>query len=121
MAGPPPPLKTSVHGDDRAPPEPASGPMSSTGAGGLPNGSIVTNYISSVFSSALGRYAAAFGIVWFVFGFAGFIMSFVCFGYTGNVGEKLLGLILAVIMGPVFWIYYFVSPSYCKANPPAFF
>jgi len=48
-------------------------------------------------------------------------MSFVCFGYTGNVGEKLLGLILAIMMGPVYWLYYFVSPSYCKANPPAFF
>ena len=117
MAGPPPPLKTSVHGDDRAPPAAASWSMS----GGMPNGSIVTNFLSSIFSNALGRYAAAFGIVWFVFGFAGFIMSFICFGYTGNIGEKLLGLILAVVMGPVYWLYYFVSPSYCKANPPAFF
>jgi hypothetical protein len=95
--------------------------MSGGMAGSLTNGSALSNFFSSLFSNALGRYAAAFGVVWFVFGFAGFIMSFVCFGYTGNIGEKLLGLILAMTLGPIYWVYYFVSPSYCKANPPAMF
>jgi hypothetical protein len=118
MAGPPPPLKTSVREDERAPPD--STPASVSGFS-APNGSVVSNWLSGLATSVLGRYVAAFAIVWFVFGFAGFIMSFVCFGYTGSVGEKLLGLILAIMMGPMYWLYYFVSPSYCKANPPAFF
>jgi hypothetical protein len=120
MAGPPPPLKTSVRADERD--DPPIGVTAATPSNGfsLPTGSLMS-YVSSISTSLLGPYAMVFGIVWFVFGFAGFIMSFVCFGYTGNVGEKLLGLILAIALGPVYWFYYFVSSSYCKANPPAFF
>jgi hypothetical protein len=117
MAGPPPPLKTSVRADERG--DPRDTPVPSSGFS-MPTGSLMS-YVSSISTSLLGPYAMVFGIVWFVFGFAGFIMSFVCFGYTGNVGEKLLGLILAVALGPVYWFYYFVSSSYCKANPPSFF
>jgi hypothetical protein len=47
-------------------------------------------------------------------------MSLVCFGYSGNVGEKILGVILSIILGPLFWLYYYASSSYCKAAP-AFF
>lgn len=126
MAGPlPPPPKTSVRNDKRPSPDSAPAPSSAGGPGGMfggfANGSMITTLVSTLSSNVLGRYAAAFGIVWFVFGFAGFIMSFICFGYTGNAGEKILGLILAMTLGPVYWIYYFVSPSYCKANPPAMF
>jgi hypothetical protein len=119
MVGPPPPLNTSVHGDDRADPRDIPAPSSASGFS-MPTGSLMS-YVSGLSTSLLGPYAMAFGVVWFVFGFAGFVMSFVCFGYTGNIGEKLLGLILAVALGPVYWFYYFVSSSYCKANPPAFF
>ena len=65
----------------------------------------------------LGWFAGSFGILWVVFGLAGFAMSLVCFGYSGNVGEKILGVILSIILGPLFWLYYYASSSYCKAAP----
>jgi len=120
MAGPPPPLKTSVRADERGNNDVDPRGFPAPAGFSMPTGSLMS-YVSGISTSLLGPYAMVFGIVWFVFGFAGFIMSFVCFGYTGNVGEKLLGLILAIALGPVYWFYYFVSSSYCKPNPPSFF
>jgi len=63
----------------------------------------------------------AFLALWVLFGIAGFVMSFVCFGYSGTLLEKLFGIILAVFLGPIYWVYYYASSSYCKSLPPAFF
>jgi hypothetical protein len=60
-------------------------------------------------------------ITWVLFGVLAFIFSLICFGYSGSVLEKLLGLLLAVFFGPFYFIYYFASGSYCKAMPPTMF
>jgi hypothetical protein len=65
--------------------------------------------------------AVTFLATWLLFGLIGFIMSLVCFGYSGSVGEKILGIVIALALGPWYFLYYFSSGSYCKAMPPTLF
>lgn len=59
--------------------------------------------------------------LWLLFGLIGFVMSLVCFGYSGSTGEKILGIVIALALGPWYFLYYFSSGSYCKAMPPTLF
>ena len=54
-----------------------------------------------------------FILLWVVFGIAAFIMSIVCFGYSGSTGQHVIGLLLAIFFGPFYWIYFLVVKSYC--------
>lgn len=59
--------------------------------------------------------------LWLLFGLIGFVMSLICFGYSGSTGEKILGIVIALLLGPWYFLYYFSSGSYCKAMPPTLF
>jgi hypothetical protein len=58
-------------------------------------------------------FLALFGLVWVIAGIIAFIMSLICFAYSGTAVEKFIGFLLAVFFGPFYWIYYFTSNSYC--------
>jgi ABC-type Na+ efflux pump permease subunit len=55
-----------------------------------------------------------FMFVWIVLGLAAFVWSIYCFGKTGSMLQKLVGLIMAVFFGPLFFVLYKFSPTYCK-------
>lgn len=55
-----------------------------------------------------------FLFIWIVVGLAAFVWSLYCFGKTGSMLQKLIGLIMAVFFGPLFFILYKFSPTYCK-------
>jgi hypothetical protein len=59
--------------------------------------------------------------LWLLFGLVGFILSLVCLGYSGSVGEKILGIVIALVLGPWYFLYYFSDAGYCKAMPPTLF
>ena len=44
--------------------------------------------------------------LWFITGFIAFIMSVICFGYNSEPGYAIIGLLLAFLFGPLYWIYY---------------
>ena len=50
---------------------------------------------------------------WILTGIAAFIMSLTCFGYNNDGGYAILGLILAVLTGPFYWLYYAFNRKYC--------
>jgi len=52
--------------------------------------------------------------IWAILGIAAFIMSIVCFGRTGSTSQHVVGLLLAILFGPIYWIFYFAVPDYCK-------
>ena len=39
-----------------------------------------------------------------------------CYGYSGSLAEKRLGLVLAIFLGPLYFIYYYLTPTYCKSK-----
>lgn len=60
------------------------------------------------------QIATIFVFAWAALGLAAFIWSLVCFRKTGTIEQKVLGLLLAVFIGPLYFIYYKYSPTYCK-------
>ena len=54
-----------------------------------------------------------FIVLWIVAGIAAFIMSIMCFGYSGTTVQHVVGFLLALFFGPFYWIYYFYVKSYC--------
>ena len=59
--------------------------------------------------------------LWMLAGIAAFIASIYCMGQQGTTGEKAVGLILAILFGPFYWLYFFASPSYCKRSRMSFY
>lgn len=57
-----------------------------------------------------------FGLVWALLGLGAFVMALACIGYSGSTAQKIIGILLAMFFGPFYWIYYFVSRSYCSNN-----
>lgn len=57
-----------------------------------------------------------FGLLWVILGIAAFIKSLSCFSVsrTGTDTQKVVGLVLAILSGPLYFIYPLVSDSYCK-------
>ncbi len=56
-------------------------------------------------------------IVWIVTGILAFITSLFCFFFNGTISDKFLGLIIALIIGPFYWLYFiFNNTGYCSRN-----
>ena len=53
-------------------------------------------------------------ILWMILGFIAFIWSLVCFGRSGTTSQHVIGLVIAVLFGPFYWIYKYVVPDYCR-------
>ena len=53
-------------------------------------------------------------IIWVILGIVGFIMSIICFGRSGTTGQHIIGLLIAIFFGPIYWIFYLAVPDYCK-------
>jgi peptidoglycan biosynthesis protein MviN/MurJ (putative lipid II flippase) len=57
-------------------------------------------------------------LIWFITGAVGFIMSLVCCFYNGSTADKFLGILLAWVLGPFYWLYFIYNSSYCtRFNP----
>jgi hypothetical protein len=52
--------------------------------------------------------------VWLLLGVVAFVTSRVCIGKSGSGGIKALGVLLAVLFGP-FYFLLFLSPDYCRS------
>lgn len=89
----------------------------------LPKVPNFNNIFASIASgnSPLGVFWALVVLVWVLFGIAGFVMSLWCIGFTGNFGEKFMGIVIAIILGPWYWLYFYSVPTYCARLPPPLF
>lgn len=52
--------------------------------------------------------------VWVVLGIAAFIVSLMCFGRSGSDTHKILGILLAILFGPFYWVYFISNKKYCR-------
>lgn len=52
--------------------------------------------------------------IWALIGIFAFIMSLICFGRSGTLLEKIIGLLLAIFFGPFYFIFYIFNSKYCK-------
>ena len=122
----PPPASTNALGNT-TPTTTATPDSSLTGVSNAKSGSAIksiTDAVSNVGANVtpLQVFSIILIIVWVLFGLAGFVMSLWCIGFTGNFGEKFIGVIIAILLGPWYWLYFYSVPSYCaRLPPPSFF
>lgn len=63
-------------------------------------------------SPAISACAMTFAMVWVLLGLAAFVRSLLCFGRSGTMTEKILGLFISWLAGP---LYFFYAPQgYCQ-------
>jgi hypothetical protein len=58
----------------------------------------------------------AFVLIWALAGLAALLMSIYCTYSTqeeGNPNQNLMGFMLAILLGPFYWIYYYYARGYC--------
>jgi fatty acid desaturase len=55
-----------------------------------------------------------FILLWALIGLIAFITSLVCFGRSGSTTEKIIGLLLAIFFGPLYFIFYAFNSNYCR-------
>ena len=69
-----------------------------------------------MFQVAKGKGVVAIVLVsiWVLAGISAFIYSLYCFTKSGTTAEKILGLILAMIAGPFYFIYVAMYKAYCR-------
>ena len=58
---------------------------------------------------------AVIAIIWLGAGIAGYIISIICWNYTGTKKQKIIGIAIALLTGPIYWLYFFLSKNYCKS------
>ena len=51
---------------------------------------------------------------WVLMGLIAFIYSLFCFSKSGTIGQKVIGLLLSMLIGPFYFIYVYASSTYCK-------
>jgi hypothetical protein len=51
--------------------------------------------------------------IWFIAGILGFLMSLACFGFNGSISDKFLGILLVLVIGPFYWLYFIYNSNYC--------
>lgn len=56
-------------------------------------------------------------VIWVIAGVLAFFKSLSCAASDtarGSVLQKILGFLVAIFFGPFYWIFYFMSPTYCR-------
>jgi hypothetical protein len=69
----------------------------------------ITINISSAF-----LFLYFFIILWVIIGFIAFITSIICFCRSGSLLDKIIGLLLALLFGPLYFIFYIFEDNYCR-------
>ena len=79
------------------------------------DGSIIEGYSGGSEGGALLVILLLVGIiVWVVAGVWALVMSLICFGRSGSGVEKVVGIVLAWLIGPFYWLYFAYNTSYCN-------
>jgi len=63
-----------------------------------------------------GIFSLIFTLIWLIAAVTGFIMSIICLSYDGTTGSKIAGFLLAIFVGPFYWLYYIYRKTYCTNN-----
>ena len=69
--------------------------------------------VTSAGWSMFGIFILIIGLIWSVAGFTAFFASVICLFYNGSITDKSVGVILSILLGPFYWLYYIYNMNYC--------
>ena len=75
----------------------------------------VRNTEPKVFPGWIPGFLSIIVLIWMFGGLAAFIMSVVCFGKSTKQ-KAIIGIVLAIFLGPFYWLYYSMSQNYCSSR-----
>lgn len=52
--------------------------------------------------------------IWAIMGIVAFVWSLICLGKSGSPTDKTIGIILAVLFGPFYFLFVKYNKSYCR-------
>lgn len=55
-----------------------------------------------------------FVLLWVLLGLSGFVFSMACFSKSGRAVDHVTGLVLSVLFGPFFWLFFILNKKYCR-------
>ena len=74
---------------------------------------------SNVSGFTIGVIIGFIYLIWIFTGILAFLTSLICFAFNGTMSDKFLGLIVALVIGPFYWLYFiFNNTGYCSRSPP---
>ena len=56
------------------------------------------------------------GTLWSLIGFIAFITSIVCVFKNSTLIENVIGLLLSIFLGPLYFFFFFLSSTYCSSK-----
>ena len=57
----------------------------------------------------------SFVAIWSILGVLAFFTSLICFGFrSSSIDQKVLGLLISIILGPFYWLYFYFAKDYCR-------
>lgn len=62
-------------------------------------------------SAVLGMIVA---FLWLLLGFTGIVYSLTCPSKSGPFKMHVLGIVIAVLLGPFYWIFFAYNKDYCR-------
>ena len=68
----------------------------------------------TTYTKTLFGFIIIFTSEWIIIGITAFITSIICLSYSGTTSQKIIGLVLAILFGPFYWIYYGAMKDYCN-------
>lgn len=54
-----------------------------------------------------------FVLIWWIAGILAFLMSLICCFYNSSITDKFIGILLAWILGPFYWLFFIYNANYC--------
>lgn len=55
-----------------------------------------------------------FATLWIAAGLAGLVYSILCAGRPGKLSDQIMGLVIATLYGPLFWVFVVANKNYCR-------
>ena len=117
----PPAIPTTPSPPDASAPAPATTATTTASTSYLQTAeNDITGAYNDIQSSSTSTTVWVLIIIWLLAGLICFIWSLVCFSAdkSGTTGNKAVGTAIALLLGPFYWIYYYVNKSYCRQVQP---
>ena len=77
------------------------------------NAVVTTVATVSIFGIFAWIWFSVLALIWFFAGIAAFFASLVCMFYNSSIADKVVGFLLALFFGPLYWGFYIYKASYC--------
>lgn len=79
-----------------------------------PSKMTVISYMHDFINKSYGLSIALLAIAWAAMGLVAFVYSLFCMAKTPSLMKGIFGVVLAILTGPLFFVYWYIDKDYCR-------